>query len=985
MANKIITFDDHFATGEPTVQLISTPGRNGRMLREATSLHKTAAGNDSPALEYIKSVQPEEGKTTVLVIGLGDHETYGANRNGDGFPSEPVPGKIAADEVLTKHYQSYDNAHVFEHHVNHDPAKAIGRVKKAFWNPRMRRVEVVEDFDHKKAPHLLEKIGSGEYPSKSMGCGKAGTQIHTPTGRVAIETIAVGDEVITHTGAVRVVTELHRREYRGLLYTIHSGVGTSTMTQEHPYAVLPFAAVCARTPHGEYKRRPVAEIDTAHVHWTPAEDVRVGDYLLTPFDTAVTESLSVEQCQFLGYYAAEGNLHYGTSHSVVFTHHVTDTLREEMPVLARALGVPKVNTRPHAESAAAMYTEVRSKELAALCNTHVGRRAPEKRLSLELMRQPREQQLAFLGAMINGDGGTDSKGDFYIATCNRNLAHQLQTVGFRCGIYSCVHTINHKPSVLVKKSTVEYRVCFARRYCDVIAPYCAKVSPRMMKGPSTGPLLGAGFVISRVKEISLEPFEGPVYNFEVEGDNSYVTENHAVHNCKIKYDTCTICGNNAPTRKQYCEHLKYSMGKVLPDGRKVAALNPSPRFFDSSWVFRPADRTGFMLKKVADAVELWTPSYELAERVEDLRSKAAAFGKASAIEKTISGDPVASNSGLPGGSLGLVKKYSDTAPEKKVSGPSESQIKVMIEYTPSEALGTADACGMPLGLKDLIQFFMGRMGAGAPDDATLEQASKQAAAVFELFEQYPRFYDDVLKAAGLADDLRVSEKLANELAPQQVPDVRLRDTPLHQYRGISMLAPRDQRPNTDTLTYTSPQGQAYTTNLGRARETAESLEGRAQAGKYLRGAGYLGMGTLMGAAGLGKLMLGKRTPMNRFLGGGLAGLGVASGLKGIHEGARDVRMGDLAGPKVMTNEGVPISAYTEMVPAKMGSFAPEMAYVLARRRDGACATVPETRKLAVCAHIAEAEIADSESPVLGPTLQLEKTALLLETHILSCL
>lgn len=169
MTTKIITLDDHFATGEPTVQLISTWGRDGRLLRESTSLHKVASTN-SPAMDYINCVEPEPGKSIVLVVGLGDHETYGPNRNGDGFPSEPVPGKVAADQTLDKHYHSYKKAHVFQHHANSDPAKAIGQVKMAFWNPHMRRVEVVEDFVHAKAPRLLEKIAAGEYPAKSMGC-----------------------------------------------------------------------------------------------------------------------------------------------------------------------------------------------------------------------------------------------------------------------------------------------------------------------------------------------------------------------------------------------------------------------------------------------------------------------------------------------------------------------------------------------------------------------------------------------------------------------------------------------------------------------------------------------------------------------------------------------------------------------------------------------------------------------------------------------
>lgn len=69
----------------------------------------------------------------------------------------------------------------------------------------------------------------------------------------------------------------------------------------------------------------------------------------------------------------------------------------------------------------------------------------------------------------------------------------------------------------------------------------------------------------------------------------------------VKWDVCTICGHRAPTRAHYCEHARNHLREVLADGRKVAVLNPSPRFFDISFVFRPADPTGWTLQKVARA------------------------------------------------------------------------------------------------------------------------------------------------------------------------------------------------------------------------------------------------------------------------------------------------------------------------------------------------------------------------------------------------
>lgn len=69
--------------------------------------------------------------------------------------------------------------------------------------------------------------------------------------------------------------------------------------------------------------------------------------------------------------------------------------------------------------------------------------------------------------------------------------------------------------------------------------------------------------------------------------------------CRVLYDVCTICGHHAPTRMQYCEHARQYLRQVLEDGQLVAVLNPSPCFFDISFVVKPADETGWTLMKVA--------------------------------------------------------------------------------------------------------------------------------------------------------------------------------------------------------------------------------------------------------------------------------------------------------------------------------------------------------------------------------------------------
>jgi len=69
--------------------------------------------------------------------------------------------------------------------------------------------------------------------------------------------------------------------------------------------------------------------------------------------------------------------------------------------------------------------------------------------------------------------------------------------------------------------------------------------------------------------------------------------------CRVPYDVCSICKNRAKTRADYCSHLTGSMNKVMPDGRRIYAVNTMPKFFDISVVAIPADRTASFLSKVA--------------------------------------------------------------------------------------------------------------------------------------------------------------------------------------------------------------------------------------------------------------------------------------------------------------------------------------------------------------------------------------------------
>jgi hypothetical protein len=123
--------------------------------------------------------------------------------------------------------------------------------------------------------------------------------------------------------------------------------------------------------------------------------------------------------------------------------------------------------------------------------------------------------------------------------------------------------------------------------------------------------------------------------------------------CKVAYDICSVCGNRARSRAEYCDDLKNHMSEITKAGNQIGAINDRPNFFDISKVFRPADRIAWSLQKVASAcMDLDLAPLGGAELAEMMgvsapailwggpgrsSQKLAAARKLAAIEKTIEG------------------------------------------------------------------------------------------------------------------------------------------------------------------------------------------------------------------------------------------------------------------------------------------------------------------------------------------------------------
>lgn len=151
---------------------------SGQILSPYAGLSKHAGlhTTDPELDEFLTKLKPEKDVSYVLVNALGSGDYFGSNRNGDYFP----------ETELIKSYKTFEGGHVFMHHVNKDPNKAVGTVPLAIFNPKMHRVELVLKLPHDKNSDFLDKIERGAPAAVSMGCKIWGDQCSLPScGNIA--------------------------------------------------------------------------------------------------------------------------------------------------------------------------------------------------------------------------------------------------------------------------------------------------------------------------------------------------------------------------------------------------------------------------------------------------------------------------------------------------------------------------------------------------------------------------------------------------------------------------------------------------------------------------------------------------------------------------------------------------------------------------------------------------------------------------------
>lgn len=109
---------------------------------------------------FVDNLEINTDKIYVIVNALGAGEYYSSNRNGD----------FIGEDVIQDYYKTFeDNGHVYKHHRNKNPKNKLGDILKAFYNPKMHRVELVLELGRNEDEPFIQRLLEGDMPPVSMG------------------------------------------------------------------------------------------------------------------------------------------------------------------------------------------------------------------------------------------------------------------------------------------------------------------------------------------------------------------------------------------------------------------------------------------------------------------------------------------------------------------------------------------------------------------------------------------------------------------------------------------------------------------------------------------------------------------------------------------------------------------------------------------------------------------------------------------------
>lgn len=382
------------------------------------------------------------------------------------------------------------------------------------------------------------------------GCFTAGAKIETIDGRKNIEDVKKGDEVITHMGRLKKVNYLQKRRYSGNLYNIkYFGDSTEMLevTDEHPI-------LCVRRKRIRDKNKRWTKV------WLKPNELKKHDYLVFPIEKEtrnfkshrfevkewagkkigfvnkkVTVPLTQDFLRLVGYYLAEGSISSGSYLNFSFAEEEREYIDDVKNLVQKVFGLSKSHESRHKKNhgTSVVFSSV---ELCRIFETF-GRKSYLKKIPGWMLTVNRSIQGELIKGWFCGDGNYYSRSHssgykeiFRINSTSEVLVRSARKILARLGIASFMNSRDRSKSSRRTMYTLGISGDQMKKFGAVVGINV----PGEMNGKRRASMFGidGDYMYLPIKSIDKRSVERvDVYNFGVDGDESYVANGVAVHNC----------------------------------------------------------------------------------------------------------------------------------------------------------------------------------------------------------------------------------------------------------------------------------------------------------------------------------------------------------------------------------------------------------------------------------------------------------------------
>jgi nucleotide sugar dehydrogenase len=404
---------------------------------------------------------------------------------------------------------------------------------------------------------LDRRIGS-KYLKGALGfggpCLLPSALVQTIEGLKRIDSIKIGDLVLSHDGRYHRVTKIFQRNFNGKLIKITpEGFPKSPLlvTPEHPiWSAKRKSKLKKRYYNGATTGKIRLNYMTGHskIDFIPAFQLEPGDLLAMPtvnlspkekkkfVVNLKTHHLSPvrakipftpELMRMFGFYLSEGST---WKKEIKFTLNTKEEcyLKEIEKTLQENFGI-KTKIKERTENC--IKSRISCSSLAEYFRQTFGCRARKKKIPYDWLALPKEYLIELARGLWYGDGSR-SGNVFTFGTTSRELFNFMKLLMLKFQV--AFSTKEYKAHI--DKNGVRHQKTYHLRICN--PPYIKKMNlilPDLKINPRGKGKKTIWFedkqMLYHIKNIEKIPYQGKVFNLEVEDSNSYMLESGVVHNC----------------------------------------------------------------------------------------------------------------------------------------------------------------------------------------------------------------------------------------------------------------------------------------------------------------------------------------------------------------------------------------------------------------------------------------------------------------------